>query len=208
MAALDIDGHVWTWGYNGYGALGNNTTITSYTAVKTVAAYNGGVLGGITQIAAGGSFVLALSRDGVIWAWGNNGNGQLGNGDTTIRTGATPVAIPWPTGQPNRIDKIAAGSNHALAHALDDGRIYVWGYNGYGQLGLPPGSPVNNPWPIAMPVSDGTTNITDVAAGSFFSLLIRANASERKIFGLGDNQSGQLGVNDYIQRNSPTLTYF
>jgi alpha-tubulin suppressor-like RCC1 family protein len=208
MAALDIDGHVWTWGSNQSGALGINATGDRHRAVRVVMG-DGSVLPGITQVVAGGSsFCLALARDGVLWAWGANGSGQLGNTTTTSSMAAGPVHIPWHQGSRNHIDKIAAGSSHALAHARSDGKIYVWGYNGWGQLGLPPGYPVNNPTPTALPVSDGTANITDVAAGSAFSLLIRANSTERKIFGMGDNQSGQLGLNHYMTQTQPALTSF
>jgi alpha-tubulin suppressor-like RCC1 family protein len=209
MVALDVDGHVWTWGYNGNGQLSDNSTTTKYQAVQAQTACCG-PLGGITQIVTGGSFGMALARDGVLWAWGNNGSGQLGqgNGDTTSRSGATPVAIPWPLGTRDHIDKIAVGSNHAVAHARDTGNIYVWGYNGWGQLGFPQGYQYDPSSPTAMPPSDSTTNITDVGAGTFFTFLIRANKTERKIFAFGDNQSGQLGLNHYLTQTTPALTGF
>jgi alpha-tubulin suppressor-like RCC1 family protein len=204
MMALDIDEHVWTWGYNGYGALGDNTTNTRYTADKAQM-LGGGLLAGITQIAAGGQFCLALQRNGAIWAWGYNGYGQLGDATPTTRTGAVTVHIPL---YDHQIDKIAAGAYHGLAHSDYDGRIYAWGWNGYGALGLPAGYPVTNTQPVAVPVSDGTSNITDLGAGNYFSFLIRANQTERKVFGTGDNQSGQLGLNHYMTQTTPALTSF
>lgn len=206
MAALDIDGHVWTWGYNGYGQLGNNTTIAySATAVKAVMD-GGSQLAGITQVVAGGTFCLALQRNGVIWAWGYNAQGQLGDTTYTLRRAAVAVHIPLCDGKINYIDKIAAGSYHGLAHSGCDGKVWVWGYNGYGQLGLPPGYPVYNPAPIAL----AEPNIIEVAAGNFFSLITRAipYQSERNILGFGDNQSGQLGVGDRTTRTTPALTQF
>jgi alpha-tubulin suppressor-like RCC1 family protein len=117
--------------------------------------------------------------------------------------GAVVTTIPL---YDHQIDRIAAGSYHGMAHSDYDGRIYAWGYNGYGALGIPPGSPVYTP--VALPVSDATSNITDLAAGNFFSFLIRANASECKIFATGDNQSGQLGLNHYMTQPTPALTGF
>lgn len=208
MAALDVDGHVWTWGSNQSGALGTGIPGDSALARPVVANVGGPPMGGLTQVVAGGSsFCLALARDGHVWAWGNNGSGQLGRGNTVsspVAIAVTNVLYPSPFG----IDKITAGAYHAMAHSRTTGRVYGWGYNGWGQLGLPPGSPVNNPTPTALPVSDGTTSITDLAAGAYFSLLIRSNGGERKIFGVGDNQAGQLGVNDYVTRTSPTLSSF
>ncbi|HEV2803331.1 MAG TPA: hypothetical protein VGW57_00235 [Chthoniobacterales bacterium] len=204
MVALDVDEHVWTWGYNGLGELGNNTWNTNYTAVKALT-YDGSTpLAGIVQVAAGGSFCVALDRSGEVLAWGNNGTGQLGNYGTTPRNHADYAQIP---GEAKPIDKIAVGSNHVLAHGSND-RVYVWGYNGWGQLGLP--GVTNQLYPVPMPVSDATTNITDVAAGTFFSFLVRSRPyeSDRRIFGLGDNQSGQLGIGNYTQQNQPVLTNF
>jgi alpha-tubulin suppressor-like RCC1 family protein len=174
----------------------------------------GGILAGITQLAVGGSFCLALQRNGVIWAWGQNSYGQLGDQTFTNRTGAVAVNIPL---YDHQIDKIVAGSYHGMAHSDYDGRVYAWGYNGYGTLGLPPGYPVNNKLPVGLPLCsdpgppaycDASTNITDLGAGSFFSFLIRANASERKVFGVGDNQNGQLGLNHYMNQTRPVLTNF
>jgi alpha-tubulin suppressor-like RCC1 family protein len=213
MAALDIDEHVWTWGYNGYGALGDNTTTTRYSAGKAQM-LGGDQLAGITQLVVGGSFCLALQRNGVIWAWGQNSYGQLGDTTFTTRTGAVTVNIPL---YEHQIDKIAAGSYHGVAHSDYDGRIYVWGYNGYGALGLPPGYPISNTTPVGLPLCsdagppaycDATTNITDLGAGSFFTFLIRANAWDRKGFATGDNQAGQLGVNNYTTQTRPVLTSF
>jgi len=205
MVALDIDEHVWTWGYNGDGELGNNTNTNSSTAVKAVT-YDGVTvtpLAGIVQVAAGGSFCVALDRSGEVLAWGKDDTGQLGDYGTASRNHGGYVQIPT---EAKPIDKIAVGMYHALAHAHGNGKIYVWGYNGWGQIGLLGVTIQRNPTP--MPEYDGTTNITDVAAGGFYSLLIRANAGEQKVFGLGDNQSGQLGVGNYTQQNSPVLTGF
>jgi alpha-tubulin suppressor-like RCC1 family protein len=203
MTALDIEGHVWTWGSNQSGALGNNSTADSSYAVQVVGE-DYLPLGGISQVVAGGSsFCIALGRNGVVYGWGNNGSGQLGQGPGTA---SLPFARAIPV--PSFIDRIAAGSYHVLAHNRIDEKIYVWGYNGWGQLGLQPGAPATVPWPTTMVVSDATTNITDVAAGSYFSLLIRSNGFGSKIFAVGDNQSGQLGINNYTQQNQPIHTNF
>jgi len=162
--AVKNDGTVWTWGYNSNGQLGDGTSvnrsipiqvpnledITAITAgqYNTLAAKNDGNvyawgngyqnspqrlqdLSEITKISAGCCHYAALKKDGTVWTWGNNGKGQLGDGTTNNRY--TPVQVP---GMDNGAS-IAAGSNyegHTLA-VKDDGTIWAWGYNGYGQLG-------------------------------------------------------------------------
>ena len=100
---------------------GNNSSTNSSLPVSTG-------LTGITAIAVGGSHSLALANNNTIWAWGNNGNGQLGDGTTVDRY--TPVPVSGLTG----ITAIGGGGNHSIA-LKTDGTIWGWGYNNYGQLG-------------------------------------------------------------------------
>jgi alpha-tubulin suppressor-like RCC1 family protein len=85
--ALDEDGHVWAWGSNDYGQLGDGTTVDNGHARQVKDAAGTGVLGDIVMISAGGEnsrgLSLALAADGTIWAWGSNLDGQLGNGQTS-----------------------------------------------------------------------------------------------------------------------------
>jgi alpha-tubulin suppressor-like RCC1 family protein len=77
--AIKTDGTLWTWGTNGSGQLGLNNR-TSYSSPKQV-----GALTSWAKIFAGRSTatVLAIKTDGTLWAWGGNGNGQLGFGNIT-----------------------------------------------------------------------------------------------------------------------------
>ncbi len=84
--ALDTSGSVKCWGYNGYGALGDNTTTTSSTPVW---AYNMGAK--IKSLAAGGYHSCAVTSKGAIKCWGFNAYGQLGN--NTVTTSHKPVGV-------------------------------------------------------------------------------------------------------------------
>src|SRR3989304_3046154 len=53
-------------------------------------------LTGVSAIAAGGVHTVALKKDGTVWAWGSNSDGQLGDGTTINRS--TPVQISGLTG--------------------------------------------------------------------------------------------------------------
>lgn len=197
LAALDSDGAVWTWGAGANGALGNGFTNDSSYPVQVVQAdsHNASIpLGGITEVACGSSgFCIALARYGTVFGWGNNGFSQLGLPAGGALSIATPIALG------GSIDAIAAGSAHCIAHS-QNGNVYGWGYNGRGQLGNG-GTGVAQSPPVVMNAGpDGMNNISAVEAGPNFSVMVRY--TDRAVFVVGDNQSGQLG----IPGNQSTLT--
>jgi len=130
--ALDSTGSVHTWGYNGYGQLGDGTTNNSNVAVPISSQ---GSLSGksIVAIACGNTHTVALDHTNGLHAWGLNGTGQLGNGTTT--NSLVPVAIHTYGAILNKaIVSMSCGYYHTAA--MDNmGNIYTWGYNRYGQLG-------------------------------------------------------------------------
>ncbi len=120
-----INGEVWAWGSNSNGQLGDGTNTDYANAIKVFPKTNELW---IVAIAAGGTHSLALRNDGVILAWGDDVNGQLGNGSTTqdVKT-PTPINNTWPG------TVIAAGLDHSMA--LSHNVLYLWGYNNHGQIG-------------------------------------------------------------------------
>lgn len=121
--ALKNDGTVWAWGYNNYGQLGNGTQTNSKTPIQVSS------LSGIIAIAGGSQNSLALKNDGTVWAWGYNSNGSLGTG-----TNLTSNPVPAQVTSTSDIIAIAAGYGHSLARK-NDGTVWAWGGNFYGQLG-------------------------------------------------------------------------
>src|SRR5437879_239537 len=87
-AASGTPTHAWAWGDNADGELGNGT-ITPYGGVATPGQV--GNLAGVSAVAGGSNFSLALKSDGTVWAWGNSGWGQLGQGSYGSST--TPVQV-------------------------------------------------------------------------------------------------------------------
>ena len=82
----------------------------------------------MTAIAAGYDHTVALKNDGSVWAWGNNSNGQLGDGSTTQRN--SPAQVP----NVSLIRAIAAGNGYTMV-LTSDSTVWAWGINGNGQLG-------------------------------------------------------------------------
>jgi alpha-tubulin suppressor-like RCC1 family protein/fibronectin type 3 domain-containing protein len=102
--ALKNDGSVWSWGQNAHGELGNGTCCADQWTPDQVTQ-----LPRATSIAAGSGDGLAVSTDGTAWAWGDNSQGQLGNG--VIPQSRVPLQV---TVLP-QITALAAGDYHALA---------------------------------------------------------------------------------------------
>jgi alpha-tubulin suppressor-like RCC1 family protein len=113
--------------------------------------------------------------------------------------------LPNPT--PTRVGtdqytQIAAGTYHSLALRAD-GTLYAWGYNYQGQLGTITNSETTVPTPT--PARVGTERYTQVAAGGFHSLGLRADGT---LWAWGFNRYGQLGTttNNDTENGNPTPT--
>ena len=100
------------------------------TVAPTTISLPGGVTP--TQIAAGNSDFYAAGSDGHLYAWGfNNSSGQFGNG--TMTTSSTPVQVSLPSG----VTPVSFAATTYSAYAIgSDGRLYAWGDNAAGQLGI------------------------------------------------------------------------
>lgn len=149
----------------------------------------------ITALAAGNAHSLALDSAGKVWAWGSDGDGQVGNGSTVS-------AVPAPTrveGLAN-VTSIAAGDNDSFA--LDAaGTVWAWGYNGYGQLGDGSVTERDNPVQVKGPGGVGTlANVTAIAAGSQHALALLSDGS---VWAWGNNAYGQLGDGTTTDRHAP-----
>lgn len=145
----------------------------------------------ITAMAVMFGLVVMLPEtrgQGVVYTWGLNDSGQLGNGTNSNSFTPTPV-----TGLGSGVTAISGGGNHSLA--VINGAAYAWGYNGLGQLGNGTTADSN----IPVPVAGLSSGVTSVSAGQLHSLAI-VNASA---YGWGRNNSGQLGNGTNIDSNIP-----
>ncbi|WP_309478866.1 RCC1 domain-containing protein [Brevibacillus agri] len=88
--ALDVDGKVYAWGYNGYGQLGDGTSTNRLQPVQVTD------LTDIEEISSGSYayHVLARKKDGTIYAWGRGNYGQVGNGTTSNSNKPVKITLP------------------------------------------------------------------------------------------------------------------
>ena len=199
---LTSDGTVYTWGWNYHGQLGNNTKTNSNTivAVQTIGTPIAGKK--IVKIAAGQGHSLALTDDGMVYTWGRNDTGQLGNNATT--DAMLPVAVTV-TGTPmsnKTIAEIASGARHSLA--IDSsGKVYAWGHNGSGQLGN--NSTVNALTPVAVQ-APADKNIIQVSGSGWLGASSSALTSNGAVYSWGRDLDGQLGDGTNNDSSVPVIT--
>ena len=84
--AIDKNGQAWSWGYNFSGQLGDNSTTARCTPVSVA-----GSTKTFCEISTGNEHVIAIDKNGDVWAWGSGASGRLGDNTTTSRL--TPVRV-------------------------------------------------------------------------------------------------------------------
>jgi alpha-tubulin suppressor-like RCC1 family protein len=184
--ALQANGTIWGWGYNGDGRLGRNTAGAASSSPASV-------VGGFTnwiQISAGFGHSVGLQADGTIWTWGTNGSGQLGDNSTSNRSSPVSVVggfVNW--------TQISGGGYHTLALRAE-GTLWAWGNNTSGRLG--DNSTENRSSPVS--VVGGFTDWASVDGGFQSSGATRTNGS---VWCWGNNINGQIGDGSTADRSSP-----
>lgn len=226
MMALDEDGEIWTWGYNGYGQCGgtrpNHGTYGGY--------YNGvhenfrnptklvrDIFFEDREIvdiwAYGGQYgtMMALDTGGNLWSWGYNGYGQLGYPTNTYQNtdrSQVPVKINVNWNTYAGIQKVISyGVESTTAMAVLDGQGQVWtcGYNGWGQLGSGDTTNTNNAGSLTRRtgwtgLSGNIINIWGSGGGSTVLWLLKSDGT---VWGVGNNGSYQLSLSNATHQYTP-----
>ena len=185
-----LGGQLFAWGDSSNGKLGDGQTATDFSSPIQIGAnvwskisVGGSGLGGLQE-----GHTLAIRSDGLMFAWGANGSGQIGDNSTTFRS--SPVQI----GTGFRWREVAAGGAHSVA-IREDGLMFTWGQNNVGQLGI------NSTGNSSSPNQIASNQWIQVSAGADISQALR---SDNLMFTWGLNSVGQLGLNDLTNRSSVT----
>ena len=175
------NGSVYSIGSNAYGALGLGEGYTYEYSFNYVT-------NNVDRLYHGNGYTFIIKKDGSVWACGANGAGQLGLGDTNDRYTFTKLSIT----DVNRV--ICGGGGYHTFIIKNDGSLWACGYNNKGQLGL--GDNTDR-----ATFTQVTTNINNdvkqVACNGQHSFIIKIDGS---LWCCGDNQYGQLGLNDNTDR--------
>jgi alpha-tubulin suppressor-like RCC1 family protein len=185
--ALRADGTVWSWGGGTQGELGQGDSVVWSRLPRRIHG-----LSDVVGISAGVSHGLAVRRDGTVWAWGANSQGETG------QPSSPGSSVPLRVHGVYNIVAVSAGVHHSTA-LRRDGTVWAWGFNLDGELG------------------DGTTDgrvtprrvhdlfhITAIAAGAFHTL---ARRSDGTLWSWGWNCSGQLGDGTLSTRTTPVRVH-
>lgn len=193
--AVKKDGTLWAWGNNINGQLGDGTVIPRSVPTQTLGAAVGNYFTNWTAVSAGDSHTLGRRADGTIWSWGSNAKGQLGTTAVLTDPGVTsPVMLPKLIGSDSWVS-VAAGGEHSLAIRAD-GKMFAWGANGVGQLGVEGSSS-----DLGLPTQIGTdTHWAIAAAGGKFNHAIKTDGT---LWAWGANNQGQLGDGALLARTLP-----
>ena len=199
--ALDAKGQVYSWGEDISGQLGRGNTGRNDCSKTEDCRLDIGAIDGIdnaVMVAAGYKHNLVLTKDGSVWAFGANTQGQLGNA-TTIDS-STPVKVDFSAATDiGHIVQVVASANSS--YALDDkGQVWGWGSDAYANLGRgqecnKANSCVNvNATPILIDVlnGNGLEKVTQLAAGRDHILAL---TNKEAVYAWGLNASSQIGYN-------------
>ena len=196
------DGNAYAWGSNQYGQLGQGSTSGTPQKTPVRVPLPDGVASGFTytQVAAGGFHVLAIGSDGIVYSWGTNDHGQLGNGSLDANTPQTsPMPVKGADGQPFKAVQVSAGYADSAAISLD-GRVYTWGseYNDHSTWGTSKRAPTLAKDP------DGSGQGLHAVQVSVGWGLVMALDADGNVYTWGFNNYGQLGNGTATGDNSTT----
>ncbi|AKV03696.1 BNR repeat domain protein [Labilithrix luteola] len=196
--ALTADGKVWVWGSNANGQSGAGAADALSHPTPTEVP---GVVG--ASIASSNYAVFVKKADGTVVAWGQNNNGQLGNGTTTDAALPAPVLVSLATETSVAVPLTKVESLWADAFtciAVDtDGNVHGWGANSLGQLAqglLADGKPDKVNRSLAVPITVPNTDkpsfiVLELVVGAGGAVFART--TQDKVFGWGWSFQGSLG---------------
>ncbi len=180
---LKTDGTLWAMGENEIGQLGDGTRIDRFAPVQ--------IMNDVTSASAGIEHSLIVKTDGTLWTVGSNADGELGDGTTTHRS--TPLQIM------DDVASASAGYNHSMI-VKTDGTLWAVGGRSSGQLGDgTPGQTDNYTWSRSTPVNV-MSGVRSVSAGSLNTMIVKKDGT---LWAVGNNNGGELGVGDTIDRDIP-----
>ena len=185
--AITSDSLAYCWGDNSRGQLGVGSSSFPRAAPEQV-------VGGLKfkQISAGGTHTCGLTTDGVIYCWGFEDGGRLGNGQSTSgQSRPSPDTVFGGL----RFSEVTAGGEHTCAIDLDQ-RTFCWGTGTFGQIGNGAAGSVVEPTEVA----GGLTFATVTAGGNHTCAL----TFDGTAFCWGEAGSAQLGNGSLGDKDVPT----
>ncbi len=191
--ALTTEGAVLCWGANGNGQLGDGSSVRRRTSPVRVA----GLAEGVVAVSAGELHTCALTDSGGVKCWGENGNGQLGDGTTTDRIAPVDVA-----GLGEGAVAISTGTIHTCALTASGG-VKCWGRMLLGPLSVQEralGTGMARDIRTADYVDGLTSGVIAVSSGTLHTCALTTSGGVKC---WGYNREGQLGDGTKTDSGTP-----
>lgn len=202
IVAVLADGSAVAWGRNVFGQCTDGSTENQPLPVPVK-----GLPAPIRSVSLGGGHSQFLLTDGTVWASGAGFFGCLAEGSRMLSP--VPLRIE---GLPGPVKQVAAGGGHSMA-LLEDGSVWTWGRDDYGQLGdgadaeTKPGRAIQQhsgrDYPCRFTPSrvEGLPEVASIASGGGQSLALLPDGT---VLSWGFNDCGQLGDGTNTHRNTPS----
>ena len=183
--AIKNDGTLWAWGRNNKSQMGDGTTVDKNTPTQIGTDTDWAIVS-----ASGMIHSLAIKTNGTLWTWGDNSNGQLGDGTTLKRN--TPVQI----GSDTDWSSISGGLYFSVA-LKNNGTLWTWGNNDFAHLGNgTTGGTIYTPQQVGV-----DTDWSSISSNFDHTIALKSNGT---LWAWGGNNKGQLGDGTTVDKNIPT----
>ena len=190
-ACFKTDGSLWMWGYNNYGALGQNQAYAQMTYSNSPIQVPGvWCTDGVGNLCGAlGYYTLARKSDGTLWHWGDNEYGISGNNSTRSTSNTARPSSPTQIGGDSTWAKVFCANSAEVAGGIKtDGTLWMWGLGGAGQLAQ------NNRTNHSSPVQIPGTNWHNVALNHQGNSIATKTDGSLWVWGYQDS-TGSLGLN-------------
>lgn len=191
------------WGSNGSGQVGNGRNTQQNTPAK-VSAANGFLNNDVTAVSVGGLVTCAV-ESAVVYCWGANGLGAVGDGSTTHRN--VPVKVLNNDGFVNsNVTAVGTGlTSCAVRNGSVTGELFCWGAGSSGQMG---NGTTTNANPLPRKVSSGTdgfanSGVTSVRATGVSVCATRDESSNKVMYCWGNGGYGNFGIGSQANHSTP-----
>jgi alpha-tubulin suppressor-like RCC1 family protein/putative cell wall-binding protein len=185
--------HVYCWGNNATGQLGNGTTTKRASPVEVEGVGGPGDLSTVTHVSAGSNDACAVTSADHVYCWGGGATGQLGDG-TTAALQATPVEVEGVggAGDLSTVTHVSVGSSEACA-VTSAGHVFCWGAGSGGQLGNGT-TTTRQASPVEVAGVGGSGDLSTVTQVSAGLAVACAVTSSGNVDCWGANTFGGLGI--------------
>lgn len=199
-SVITDQGRLFIWGYNREGQAGDGTKFDKKVPEEVTEYFHLYPKEVIRSVSLGGFHSSVLTSLGRLFTWGQNEYGKLGDGTKSDRIYPKNIAFRFNLLEKEKIVNVDLGLSHSTA-LTSKGRVFTWGHNGYGQLGVLSSNDINLPHDITH-IFDFSSNekIIYLSTGDWHTIAI---SNMNRVFSWGYNCEGQLGDGTKEDKNEP-----